>query len=80
VRIYEFVQNVKISDVGRPKEMSEAVYQHMAEMTILVTQLVVEFAKKLPGFQDLAREDQVNVLKVMFVCQVFNWQDLFAFQ
>lgn len=62
--IYEFAQNVKISDVGRPREMSEAVYQHMAEMTILVTQLVVEFAKKLPGFQDLAREDQINVLKV----------------
>lgn len=45
--------------------MSEAVYQHMAEMTILVTQLVVEFAKKLPGFQDLQREDQINVLKVL---------------
>lgn len=58
------MQKVKISDVGRPKEMSEAVYQHMAEMTILVTQLVVEFAKKLPGFQDLAREDQIIVLKV----------------
>lgn len=58
------VQKVKISDVGRPKEMSEAVYQHMAEMTILVTQLVVEFAKKLPGFQDLAREDQIIALKV----------------
>jgi hypothetical protein len=66
------VQKVKISDVGRPKEMSEAVYQHMAEMTILVTQLVVEFAKKLPGFQDLAREDQIIVLKVRCVWCVKN--------
>ncbi len=54
--------------------MSEAVYQHMAEMTILVTQLVVEFAKKLPGFSDLAREDQINVLKVRIVTQCACYQ------
>ena len=40
----------------------------MAEMTILVTQLVVEFAKHLPGFTTLDKEDQIILLKV---CPVY---------
>ena len=57
------VKAVKISETGRPKDVSERIYKHMAEMTVLVTQLVVEFAKCLPGFSDLDREDQIVLLK-----------------
>jgi hypothetical protein len=57
-------QMVKVSDLGRPKEMSEQVYQTMAGMTILVTHLVVEFAKKIPGFLELECKDQITLLKV----------------
>ncbi len=57
-------QGVKVSDLGRPKEMSEQVYQTMAGMTILVTHLVVEFAKKIPGFLQLKCKDQITLLKV----------------
>lgn len=45
-------------------DLSSAVFRHMAEMTILVTHLVVEFAKHLPGFVSLSREDQIVLLKV----------------
>ena len=58
------LQEVRISDLGRPKEMSEQIYKNMAEMTILVTQLVVEYAKHLPGFSTISREDQIVLLKV----------------
>lgn len=57
------VSEVRISETGRPKDVSERIYKHMAEMTVLVTQLVVEFAKCLPGFSDLDREDQIVLLK-----------------
>ena len=63
-----FFQDVRISDIGRPKEVAEHIYKHMAEMTILVTQLVVEFAKNLPGFMSLDKEDQIVLLKVSARC------------
>ncbi|CAH1788993.1 unnamed protein product [Owenia fusiformis] len=43
--------------------LTEAVYSEMAEMTILTTQLIVEFAKRIPGFTTLAKEDQIILLK-----------------
>ena len=33
-------------------------------MTILTVQLIVEFSKRLPGFDKLEREDQITLLKV----------------
>ncbi|CAK9303182.1 unnamed protein product [Gordionus sp. m RMFG-2023] len=38
-------------------------FSHCTELTILVTQLIVEFTKRLPGFQTLLREDQITLLK-----------------
>ena len=35
----------------------------MTEMTILTVQLIVEFSKKVPGFDTLLREDQITLLK-----------------
>ena len=56
-------QNFRVSDDGRPKDMSEQIYKMIAEMTILTTQLVVEFAKHLPGFSSINKEDQIILLK-----------------
>lgn len=39
-------------------------YRQITEMTILTVQLIVEFAKSLPGFDKLLREDQITLLKV----------------
>lgn len=38
-------------------------FQHIAEICILTVQLIVEFAKRLPGFDSLNREDQITLLK-----------------
>ena len=37
--------------------------RHITETTILTVQLIVEFSKRLPGFQSLCRDDQVTLLK-----------------
>lgn len=41
-------------------------FQHIAEITILTVQLIVEFAKRLPGFETITRDDQIALLKVPF--------------
>jgi len=41
----------------------EGRYQTITEMTILTVQLIVEFSKRLPGFDKLEREDQITLLK-----------------
>jgi len=38
-------------------------FQHIAEITILTVQLIVEFAKRLPGFETVSRDDQIALLK-----------------
>ena len=65
------MQEVRISDLGRPQDLSEQIYKNMAEMTILVTQLVVEFAKQLPGFSTINREDQIVLLKASITSILF---------
>jgi ecdysone receptor len=42
---------------------SDREFKHITEMTILTVKLVVEFAKKVPGFDQLTREDQITLLK-----------------
>jgi len=37
--------------------------KHFTEMTILTVKLIVEFAKKVYGFETLTREDQITLLK-----------------
>jgi ecdysone receptor len=44
-------------------EPSETKFRHITEMTILTVQLIVEFSKRLPGFDKLEREDQITLLK-----------------
>lgn len=46
------------------EEQSDLRFRHITEITILTVQLIVEFAKRLPGFDKLLREDQIALLKV----------------
>ena len=49
---------------SKPKEMVEMIYKQMAEITVVITQLIVEFAKQLWGFSTISKEDQIVLLKV----------------
>lgn len=46
------------------EEQCDIRFRHITEITILTVQLIVEFAKRLPGFDKLLREDQIALLKV----------------
>lgn len=50
--------------LGDSEEDSLKRFQHVTEMTILTVQLIVEFSKRVPGFDTLLREDQITLLKV----------------
>ncbi|KAL1497421.1 hypothetical protein ABEB36_008397 [Hypothenemus hampei] len=45
------------------EDQREVRFRHITEITILTVQLIVEFAKRLPGFDKLLREDQIALLK-----------------
>nr|BAP15927.1 ecdysone receptor A isoform [Henosepilachna vigintioctopunctata] len=54
----------RISDTPMEgEEQSDVRFRHITEITILTVQLIVEFAKRLPGFDKLMREDQIALLK-----------------
>ncbi|XP_071941999.1 oxysterols receptor LXR-alpha-like isoform X2 [Antedon mediterranea] len=44
-------------------EALQCRFAHITELTILTIQLIVEFSKKIPGFLELSREDQIVLLK-----------------
>jgi len=45
------------------EDPSDVRFRHITEMTILTVQLIVEFSKRMPGFDKLEREDQITLLK-----------------
>ncbi|XP_035213241.1 ecdysone receptor-like isoform X2 [Stegodyphus dumicola] len=49
--------------LGDSEEDSMKRFQHITEITILTVQLIVEFSKRVPGFDTLSREDQITLLK-----------------
>ncbi|XP_023219364.1 ecdysone receptor-like isoform X1 [Centruroides sculpturatus] len=49
--------------LGDTEEDSLKRFQHITEITILTVQLIVEFSKRVPGFDTLLREDQITLLK-----------------
>ena len=59
--------------LGESEEDSLKRFQHVTEMTILTVQLIVEFSKRVPGFDTLLREDQITLLKVSPVSSFPNW-------
>ncbi|KAK3108181.1 hypothetical protein FSP39_002779 [Pinctada imbricata] len=64
---YEFPDEEKTEsaiDIDPSKEESgERVLGSLARMTVIITHLIVEFAKNLPGFSRLSKEDQIVLLK-----------------
>jgi len=55
-----------MASVQASGDMMDMVFGHMVEQAILVTRLVVEFAKHLPGFQMISKDDQIALLKVSY--------------
>ncbi|XP_072374845.1 oxysterols receptor LXR-alpha isoform X4 [Scyliorhinus torazame] len=45
------------------REMRQQRFAHFTELAIISVQEIVDFAKQLPGFLDLTREDQIALLK-----------------
>lgn len=45
------------------EEESDMPFRQITEMTILTVQLIVEFAKGLPGFAKISQSDQITLLK-----------------
>lgn len=45
------------------EDPSDVRFRHITEITILTVQLIVEFAKRLPGFDKLRHEDKIVLLK-----------------
>ncbi|NP_001152829.1 ecdysone receptor isoform B1 [Nasonia vitripennis] len=45
------------------EDPSDVRFRHITEITILTVQLIVEFAKRLPGFDELRHEDKIVLLK-----------------
>lgn len=65
---YEFPDEEKVNDAIDIKptnnvESGEHVLGSLARMTVLITHLIVEFAKSLPGFDRLSKDDQIILLK-----------------
>ena len=60
-RIDKSVEEESDDDCGDPH--ANWRLRHITETTILTVQLIVEFSKRLPGFQSLCRDDQVTLLK-----------------
>lgn len=44
-------------------QFAEHRFTHITEWTILTVRLIVEFTKRLPGFETLCKEDQITLLK-----------------
>ena len=50
----------------------DAMLSQLAKMTVIITHLIVEFAKNLPGFTRISKEDQITLLKVSSINGKFN--------
>ncbi|CAG2183866.1 unnamed protein product, partial [Oppiella nova] len=57
------VKKITPFPLGETESDSLKRFQHVTEMTILTVQLIVEFSKRVPGFDTLLREDQITLLK-----------------
>jgi len=57
------VKKITPFPIGGSEQDSLRRFQHITEMTILTVQLIVEFSKRVPGFDTLLREDQITLLK-----------------
>uniref|UniRef100_A0A0A9VV31 Ecdysone receptor n=1 Tax=Lygus hesperus TaxID=30085 RepID=A0A0A9VV31_LYGHE len=63
---YEHPSEEDVRRINSPNEDEEQIdfrFRHITEITILTVQLIVEFAKRLPGFDKIIKEDQIALLK-----------------
>lgn len=56
------------------REVRQQRFAHFTELAIMSVQEIVDFAKQLPGFLELTREDQIALLKTstIEVCHVLS--------
>ncbi|XP_022244126.1 ecdysone receptor-like [Limulus polyphemus] len=59
----EDLKKISTFPTGDSEEDNLRRFQHITEITILTVQLIVEFSKRVPGFDTLLREDQITLLK-----------------
>lgn len=59
----EDLRRINTPTLNDDEDQSDQRFRHLTEITILTVQLIVEFAKRLPGFDKLLREDQIALLK-----------------
>ncbi|XP_076349319.1 ecdysone receptor-like isoform X1 [Tachypleus tridentatus] len=59
----EDLKKISTFPTGESEEDSLRRFQHITEITILTVQLIVEFSKRVPGFDTMLREDQITLLK-----------------
>ncbi|XP_026744320.1 ecdysone receptor isoform X2 [Trichoplusia ni] len=53
----------RVTQSDEDDEDSDMPFRQITEMTILTVQLIVEFAKGLPGFAKISQSDQITLLK-----------------
>lgn len=61
-----FFQDVSADMVNSDAIAGDALLSQLAKMTVIITHLIVEFAKNLPGFSRISKDDQIVLLKVSF--------------
>lgn len=60
------------------REARQQRFAHFTELAIVSVQEIVDFAKQLPGFLQLSREDQIALLKTSAIevaGQVKGWRE-----
>lgn len=60
------------------REVRQQRFAHFTELAIMSVQEIVDFAKQLPGFLELTREDQIALLKTstIEVCHGSSWDSV----
>lgn len=60
------------------REVRQQRFAHFTELAIMSVQEIVDFAKQLPGFLELTREDQIALLKTSTIEVCYDdWMRLF---
>lgn len=84
IRYHEEYKSPKAEDLKNVPPYIEgqghSQLEHFTEMTILTVRLIVEFAKKVYGFEELTREDQITLLKAsageIMMLRSTQWYDI----
>lgn len=84
IRIQEEFESPREEDIRQVppyiEGQGQSQLEHFTEMTILTVRLIVEFAKKVHGFDLLMREDQITLLKAsageIMMLRSTRWYDI----